>query len=68
MRQKVNLCDFYSYSLIGELTAFLHFQEFNLRKPTVTSSTCDTTRSPHTSKEGLVGFSIRLQLYVLLFI
>ncbi len=25
----VNSCDFYSYRLIGKLTAFLQFQEFN---------------------------------------
>ena len=33
----VNLSDFYSYRLIGKLTAFLQFQEFSLRKPTVAS-------------------------------
>jgi hypothetical protein len=31
----VNLSDFYSYSLIGKMTAFLQLQEFSLRKPTV---------------------------------
>ena len=35
----VNLCVFYSYILIGKLTAFLYLQEFNLRDLTVTSST-----------------------------
>ena len=35
----VNLCDFYSYKVIGKLTAFLQLQEFSLRKPTVDFST-----------------------------
>ncbi len=41
----VNSCDFYSYRLIGKLTAFLQVQEFIFRKPTVTSSTSDTRPS-----------------------
>ena len=36
---KVTLSDFYSYRLIGKLTACLQLQEFIFRKPTVTSST-----------------------------
>ena len=43
----VNSCAFYSYRLIGKLTAFLHLQEFSLRNLTVVSST--TPRSPHSS-------------------
>jgi hypothetical protein len=30
----VNLSDFYSYRLIGKLTAFLHLQEFSQRNQT----------------------------------
>jgi hypothetical protein len=41
----VNLCDFYSYKLIGKLTAFLQLQEFSLRKPTVDFSTSAARRS-----------------------
>jgi hypothetical protein len=29
----VNLCVFYSYSLIGKLTVFLQFQEFSFHNP-----------------------------------
>ncbi len=35
----VNSCDFYSYRLIGKLTAFLQIQEFRLRNTTVDTST-----------------------------
>ena len=42
----VNLCDFYSYKLIGKLTAFLQLQEFSLRNMTVNNSTTVTQRSP----------------------
>ena len=35
----VNLCDFYSYRLIGKLTVCLYLQEFNLRNLPVVSST-----------------------------
>jgi hypothetical protein len=35
----LTLCDFYSYRLIGKLTDFFQFQEFNLHKTTVVSST-----------------------------
>jgi hypothetical protein len=41
----VNLCDFYSYKLIGKLTAFLQLQEFSLRNMTVDSSTSAARRS-----------------------
>jgi hypothetical protein len=61
----VNLCDFYSYRLIGKPTAFLQLQEFSLRKPTVASSTSTARRSLHSSKQGLAWLSLRLQLYVL---
>jgi hypothetical protein len=40
----VNLSDFYSYRLIGKLTAFLQLQEFSLRQPTVASSTSAARR------------------------
>jgi len=39
----VNLLDFYSYRLIGKLTAFLQLQEFSFRKPTVDFSTSTVT-------------------------
>jgi hypothetical protein len=61
----VRSCDFYSYRIIGKLTAFLQFQEFNLYKPTVTSSTSVARLSLHNSKAGLVWFSLMLHLYVL---
>jgi hypothetical protein len=35
----VNLCDFYSYKLIGKLTTFLHLQESRFRNLPVVSST-----------------------------
>jgi hypothetical protein len=61
----VNLSDFYSYRLIGKLTAFLQLQEFSLHKPTVTSSTSTARLSLRSSKGVLVCLSLRLQLYVL---
>jgi hypothetical protein len=61
----VNLSDFYSYRLIGNLTAFLQLQEFSLCKPTVTSSTSAARLSLHNSKAGLAWLSLRMQLYVL---
>ena len=61
----VNLSDFYSYRLIGKLTAFLQLQEFSLRKPTVASSTSAARLSLHSSKAGLAWLSLRWQLYVL---
>ena len=48
----VNLCAFYSYRIIGNLTAFLQLQEFSLRIMTVASSTTSVRRSPHTSTCG----------------
>jgi hypothetical protein len=42
----VNLCVFYSYRLIGKVTAFLQFQEFILHNQTVDSSTHTVRRSP----------------------
>ncbi len=42
----VNLCDFYSYRLIGKLTVILQLQEFILRNMTVSSFTT-STRLPH---------------------
>ncbi len=56
----VNSYDFYSYSLIGKLTAFLQLQEFSLRNKTVDSSTSTTRISLNISKSGpiiLTNFS-----------
>ena len=55
----VNLSDFYSYRLIGKLTAFLQLQEFSLRKPTVTSSTSTVRLLLPSSKTGLTWLSLR---------
>jgi hypothetical protein len=49
----VNFSDFYSYRLIGKLTAFLQVQEFSLWKLTVVSSTSTTRLSLKNSKAGL---------------
>ncbi len=38
----MNLCEFYSYKLIGKLTIFLQLQVFSLRNMTVVSSTSVT--------------------------
>ena len=46
----VKLCAFYSYRLIGKVTAFLQLHQFTLRNPTVVSSTTAARRSPHTSR------------------
>jgi hypothetical protein len=64
----VNLSDFYSYRIIGKLTAFLQLQEFNLRNIPVTSSTSVARLSLNSSKAGLAWLSLRLQLYVLILI
>jgi hypothetical protein len=61
----VNLSDFYSYRLIGKLTAFLQLQEFSLRNLPVTSSTTAARLSLNSSKAGLAWLSLRRQLYVL---
>jgi hypothetical protein len=42
---RVNLSDFYSYRLIGKLTAFLQLQEFSLRNQIVDFSTSAARRS-----------------------
>ena len=42
----VNWCVFYSYWLIGKLTAFLQIQEFSYLNLPVVSSTSDTQTSP----------------------
>ncbi len=49
----VNSCDFYSYSLIGKLTAFLP-QEFSFHNMTMVSSTSTVRLSLHNSKQNLV--------------
>jgi hypothetical protein len=49
----VNLSDFYSFKIIGKLTAFLELQEFSLRKPTVSSSTSVVRLSIYSSTAGL---------------
>ena len=59
----VNLCDFYSYKIIGKLTSFLHLQEFNLFNLPVTSSTSVVRRSLPTLEQRLTIFSLRLQSY-----
>ena len=46
----VTLSDFYSYRLIGKLTAFLQLQEFSLRNQTVDSSTSAARLSLPSSK------------------
>ena len=61
----MNSCDFYSYRLVGKLTAFLQLEEFSLRNVTVDSSTSAARLSLHSSKAGLAWLLIRLQLYVL---
>ena len=60
----VNLPDFYSYRLIGKLTAFLQLQEFSQRNPTVASSTSASRIS--FSKAKLDWFYLRQQPYVLI--
>jgi hypothetical protein len=63
----VNLLDFYSYRLIGKLTAFLQLQEFSLRKQTpVASSTSAARLSLPSSKSKLVWLSLKQQPYVLI--
>jgi hypothetical protein len=43
----VNLSDFYSYRIIGKLTAFLQLQEFCQRNQIVDSSTTAARRPDH---------------------
>jgi hypothetical protein len=61
----VNLSDFYSYRLIGKLTAFLQLQEFCQRNQIVDSSTTAARLSLPSSKAKLVWLLVRRQLYVL---
>jgi hypothetical protein len=61
----VNLSDFYSYRLIGKLTAFLKLQEFSLRNLPVVSSTSAARLSLNSSKAESVWLSLRRQLYAL---
>jgi hypothetical protein len=61
----VNLSDFYSYRLIGKLTAFLQLQEFCQHNQIVDSSTTSSRLSLPTSKSKLVWLRVRRQLYVL---
>ena len=49
----VNLSEFYSYRLIGKLTAFLQLQEFSLLNKIVASSTSAERLLLHSSKAGL---------------
>ena len=60
----VNSSDYYSYRLIGKLTAFLQLQEFSLRNMTVASSTTVARRSPHSSNPGLATFSKAVALRI----
>jgi hypothetical protein len=55
----------YSYRIIGKLTVFLQFQEFSLRKPTVTNSTSAVRHSPHTLSLGSSTSLLRLLIYTL---
>jgi hypothetical protein len=64
----VNLSDFYSYRLIGKLTAFLQLQEFSLRKQTpVATSTSVARLSLPSSKAKLAnkGGVVRVRLYII---
>ena len=63
-----NLSDFYSYRLIGKLTAFLQLQEFCQRNQIVDSSTTAARLSLPSSKAKLTWLSLRWQLYVLILI
>jgi hypothetical protein len=60
----VNLSDFYSYSLIEKLTAFLQLQEFSQRNLTVASSTSVERISLNSSRAKLVWLSLRQHPYV----
>jgi hypothetical protein len=55
----VNLSDFYSYRLIGKLTAFLQLQEFSLRKPTDVTSTSVAWLSLNSSRATWPWLSLR---------
>jgi hypothetical protein len=57
----VNLLDFYSYRIIGKLTAFLQLQEFSQPKLPVASSTSAARLSLLGSKAKLVWLSLRQQ-------
>jgi hypothetical protein len=57
----VNLLDFYSYRLIGKLTAFLQLQEFSQRNLPVGSSTSAARLSLLGSKAKLACLSLRQQ-------
>jgi hypothetical protein len=59
----VNLCNLYSYKLIGKLTAFLQLQEFSLHDQTLDSFTSTARRSPHNLNPRLATFSLRLPHY-----
>ncbi len=60
-----SLNEFYSYRLIGKLTAFLQFQEFCQHNQIVDSSTTTERFFLLCSSLGLEIFSSSLQLYVL---
>jgi hypothetical protein len=62
----VNLSDFYSYRLIGKLTASLKLQEFNQRKHNVSCSTSAARLSLNSSREKLAWLSLRQQPYILI--
>ncbi len=62
----VNLSDFYSYRLIGKLTAFLQLQEFSQRNLPVDSSTSTSRLSLRSSREKLAWLSLKQQPYVLI--
>jgi hypothetical protein len=60
----VNLSDFYSYRLIGKLTAFLHLQELSQRNLTVVSSTSAARLSSRSSKAKLAWLLLRQQSHM----
>jgi hypothetical protein len=66
----VNLSDFYSYRLIGKLTAFLQLQEFSQRNQTwgLRTSTFAARRSQISLSQNADCYSQRLLLYVLILI
>jgi hypothetical protein len=63
-KYRLNLSDFYSYRLIGKLTAFLQLQEFSLRKQTLDSSTSTARLFLLCSNLGLEIFTSSLSLGV----
>jgi hypothetical protein len=55
-----NLSDFYSYRIIGKLTAFLQPQEFSFRNTTVDCSTSTVRHTLLRSSQNVEIYSLRL--------